>query len=54
MKVFKFFTRKANTPNFFDLPAREQKKILDHATKSAVKMQKDLLKRYEYTYGSTD
>jgi len=41
-----------NASKFTSLPAREKKKIVNSAIQGANKDQKDLMKRYEKTFGT--
>ena len=49
MKLLKLFTvhNKTRGKSYFDLSAKEKKKIIKKAAEDANKMQRDLLKKYD-------
>lgn len=49
--MLSLFRKQKTTPNFFSLPAREKKELIDKAAKGANKLQGDLLKEYDKVYG---
>lgn len=47
-------SKKKNSKKFFDLPSREQKRIIKVAAREANVEQQELARRYDRKYGGTE
>lgn len=52
MFIFKKKSEEKKTP-FFDYSAEEKKKVLEHSLREAIRMQNELIKKYNLAYTSS-
>ena len=52
MKISKFFIKKADGTNFFELPSSEKKKIINNATRGSNELQLELARQFDKRFTS--